>query len=257
MNGQELMNGIEKVMRACGKRILDADRSEKRVEAKEGVGNFVTYYDKLNQEELRKGLMDLLPEAVFVGEEEDVHAQIRDGYSFIVDPIDGTMNFIRDQKASAVSVGLLKDGKPYIGMIYNPYRDEMFKAERGQGAFLNGERIHVSDRSMSEAIIYLGTGSYYTELYDVTYRYSKAFFERGFDFRRSGSVAIDLCDLAAGRGEVCFESRLQPWDYAAAAAIVEEAGGKISQLDFSPLNFGAPCSVLARGAGINDSDLIV
>ena len=255
MDGQKIISEIEKVVRHCGERMLTADRASFDVEGKTGNGNFVTHYDKLNQEELQTELLKIVPEAVFVGEEEDVHAAIDKGLSFIVDPIDGTMNFIRDLKASVVSVGLLEDGVPMIGVIYNPYRDELFTAERGKGAFLNGKPIHVSNRPIRESIVLYGSASYYPELFEKTHRMLTEFSRRVFDIRRSGSVALDLCDLAAGRGEIVFECRLCPWDYAGAAVIVEEAGGRISKFDGSPLDFGAPCEVFARGAGIHDSDL--
>ena len=86
--------------------------------------NFVTVYDKKVQETLRKKLLEILPDAVFVGEEDDVHVSIKKGFAFIVDPIDGTTNFIKDYHVSAISVGLAKDGEKYIGVVYNPYLDE-------------------------------------------------------------------------------------------------------------------------------------
>ena len=104
----------------CGKIMLDAVRTVDMVETKEGHANFVTVYDKKVQETLRKKLLEILPEAVFVGEEDDVHVSIKKGFAFIVDTIDGTTNFIKDYHVSAISVGLAKDGEKYIGVVYNP-----------------------------------------------------------------------------------------------------------------------------------------
>ena len=187
----------------CGKIMLDAVRTADMVETKEGHANFVTVYDKKVQETLRKKLLEILPEAVFVGEEDDVHVSIKKGFAFIVDPIDGTTNFIKDYHVSAISVGLAKDGEKYIGVVYNPYLDEMFTAERGKGAFLNGRPIHVSRNPLSEGIVLFGTAPYYEELSKKSFQMAYAYFKKALDVRRSGSAAIDLCSIAAG--VVCFK----------------------------------------------------
>ena len=144
---------INQAILDAGSIILNADRTKESVEEKTGHANFVTSYDKAVQEMLKKRLLEILPEAVFVGEEEDVHAQIREGFSFIVDPIDGTTNFIRDMHCSTVSIGLLLNGEPVYAAIYNPYLDELYTAEKGGGAYLNGQPIHVSEKPLSESII--------------------------------------------------------------------------------------------------------
>lgn len=241
---------IEKINAAildAGNIILQADRSTETVTEKAGHANFVTSYDKAVQEMLQERLLQILPEAVFVGEEEDVHAQIKDGYSFIVDPIDGTTNFIRDMHCSTVSIGLLFQGEPVYAAIYNPYLQELYTAEKGQGAFLNGQPIHVSEKPLSESIILFGTSPYYPELAKKSFELLINLFNRALDVRRFGSAAYDLCMVAAGRAELFFEMQLSPWDYAAGALIVKEAGGTATQLNGEPLSYGHPCSVLARG----------
>jgi len=229
----------------CGKIMLDAVRTADMVETKEGHANFVTVYDKKVQETLRKKLLEILPEAVFVGEEDDVHVSIKKGFAFIVDPIDGTTNFIKDYHVSAISVGLAKDGEKYIGVVYNPYLDEMFTAERGKGAFLNGRPIHVSRNPLSEGIVLFGTAPYYEELSKKSFQMAYAYFKKALDVRRSGSAAIDLCSIAAGRAELYFELRLSPWDFAAGALIVEEAGGVVTTVEGGAVTLGQKCSVLA------------
>ncbi len=238
-------NQIETLMRECGDIMLSAKRDTSMVEAKEGHANFVTTYDKCIQEKLKGMLLELIPEAVFVGEEEDIHPGINDGFAFVVDPIDGTTNFIRDYKQSCISVALLKDGIPELGLVYNPYLNEMFTAIRGQGAFLNGAPIHVSGLPVEEGIVLFGTSPYYRELNRKSFDLAYIYFKRALDIRRSGSSALDLCNIAAGRAEVFFELRLSPWDYAAGSLIVTEAGGIITTAEGDPICFDKPCSILA------------
>ena len=240
-----LVEKIADVVRDCGKIMLEAVRTKDMVDAKEGHANFVTTYDKKVQETLREKLLELLPEAVFVGEEDDIHASIKKGYAFIVDPIDGTTNFIKDYHVSAISVGLTKDGKQYAGVVYNPYLDEMFTAKCGEGAFLNGKPIHVSRNPLSEGVVLFGTSPYYEELSKKSFQMAYAYFKKALDIRRSGSAAIDLCSIAAGRAELYFELRLSPWDYAAGALIVKEAGGVVTKTDGSEITLEKPCSILA------------
>lgn len=246
MDHKNVLKQIEAVMRECGKIMLDAERNTEMIDAKEGRANFVTTYDKMVQETLQKNLQVILPEAVFVGEEEDIHSSIQKGYVFIVDPIDGTTNFIKDYHVSCISVGLLKDGEPYMGLVYNPYLDEIFTAVLGEGAFCNGKPIHVSKQPLSNGIVLFGTSPYYEELSKQSFELAYDYFQRALDIRRSGSAALDLCSIASGRAELYFECRLSPWDYAAGALIVTEAGGMVTQLSGEKLIFDAPCSVLAR-----------
>lgn len=247
MLDKTITEGINAAILAAGKIIMNADRNTETVEEKTGHANFVTSYDKAVQEMLKKRLLEILPEAVFVGEEEDVHREIQKGYSFIVDPIDGTTNFIRDMHCSTVSIGLLLDAEPVYAAIYNPYLSELFTAQKGQGAFLNGQPIHVSGKPLSESIILFGTSPYYPELAKKSFELLINLFNRALDVRRFGSAAYDLCMVAAGRAELFFEMQLSPWDYAAGSLIVKEAGGQATQLDGTPLSYGHPCSVLARG----------
>lgn len=247
---KELIRKISEELRACGGILLGADRSPEMVDEKAGHANFVTVYDKLVQEVLKEKLLAILPEAVFVGEEEDIHEPIKSGYAFIVDPIDGTTNFIKDYHTSCISVGLLKDGKQYLGVVYNPYLDEMFTAVKGQGAYLNGKPIHVTKEPLNNAIVLFGTAPYYEELSRKSFELAYDLFTRALDVRRSGSAAIDLCSVAAGRADMFFELRLSPWDYAAGSLIVTEAGGKATTIEGEALSFDKPCSMLATNGVI-------
>ena len=250
MEPKELLKKIADVMRECGEVMLHADRSKNGIDEKAGHGNFVTEYDKKIQQMLQEKLLQILPEAVFVGEEEDIHASIEKGYAFIVDPIDGTTNFIKDYHMSVISVGLTLDGEKYMGAIYNPYMDEMFTAIKGQGAYLNDEPIHVSSQPLENGIVLFGTAPYYAELGKQSFEMAYDYFKKALDVRRSGSAALDLCSVAAGRAELYFELSLSPWDFAAGALIVEEAGGKVTTVQGEPLTLDKGCSVLATNGNL-------
>ncbi|HIV67516.1 MAG TPA: inositol monophosphatase [Candidatus Butyricicoccus stercorigallinarum] len=251
-----LLESILEVVRACGQMILQADRTQAGTEIKDGqTNNLVTKYDRAVQAALREKLLALAPQAHFVGEEEDVHESIARGDAFIVDPIDGTANFVKDYKCSAVSVAMTRDGVQELGVVYNPYLDEMFYAQRGKGAFCNGKPIRVSDKPLEQGLTLFGSASYYSELVDESFRLLRLCFDRSMDIRRSGSAAIDLCTIAAGRAELFFELRLQPWDFAAASLIVREAGGSVTRLDGSALDLSQPCPVLAIGTGVDPAFL--
>lgn len=245
MESKELLKKITDIMRECGKIMLHADRSKNGIDEKAGHGNFVTEYDKKIQKVLQESLLKLLPEAVFVGEEEDIHASIEKGYAFIVDPIDGTTNFIKDYHMSVVSVALTLDGEKFLGAVYNPYLDEMFTAIKGYGAYLNGTPIRVSSQPLENGIVLFGTSPYYEELGRRSFEMAFDYFKKALDVRRSGSAALDLCSVAAGRAELFFELSLSPWDFAAGALILEEAGGKVTTVQGEPLSLNRGCSVLA------------
>ena len=243
-----MRNAIAQAVRAAGQIILNAHNIESAVSAKEGNGNFVTTYDVKVQQFLQKRLLDLLPTAHFVGEEEETHDDALHGLAYIVDPIDCTANFIRDMTHSAISVALAKDGELILSVVYNPYRDELFSAEKGKGAFLNGRPIHVSDRPLEAGVFCFGTSPYELSLRKRTFTIAARLMDRMQDLRRFGSAALDLADIACGRVELGFECILQPWDYAGGALLITEAGGRISQLDGSPITLDRPCSILSGNA---------
>ncbi len=252
MDLKELIKKIEEDARFCGQIFYNADRSSLDISSKEGQNNFVTKYDKMVQEEIKKRLAVTFPDAVFVGEEEAEHAPVDKGWVFVVDPIDGTANFIRDFHMSCISIALLKDGDPVLGVIYNPYAEEMFTAIKGEGAFLNGEPIHVSDKELSGGFIIFGSASYYDDIRDKSYEILSRYEKKALDTRRSGSAALDMCAVACGRAEMFFELRLCPWDYAAAGLLVKEAGGAAHRIEGGDLTYDRNCSVFAANALCKD-----
>ena len=234
------------LVRDCGMSIKDIDRGHLHVDAKSSRTDLVTQYDKEVQERLRKGLLEIMPDAHFVGEEGTTQTFAHAGKFFIVDPIDGTTNFVKDYHFSCISVALVIDNAAELGVIYNPYADEMFWAQRGHGAFCNGKRLHVSNEPLENGIVVFGTAPYHEELSEKTFQLAYGYFKKALDIRRSGSAALDLCTIAAGRAERFFELFLSPWDFAAGALMVTEAGGLVTDCDGRPLAYDRPCSVLAR-----------
>ena len=237
--------GIRKTIIECGKLVLDANRDNLNIQNKEGNNNYVTEYDILIQNKLKKELLELLPEAGFLGEENDVHKNIDNEYVFVVDPIDGTANFSRDLKLSIISVALLKNGVPYLGFCYNPYVDELYEAKSGHGAFLNGNKIHVSKRNLKNGIVFCGSSPYYDDLRKKSLEIQRIYASIASDFRRFGSAAIEICNVASGKAELYYELKLMPWDYAAAALILKEAGGIIKTVAGDEIQYFNPSSILA------------
>ncbi|MBR5800301.1 MAG: inositol monophosphatase [Lachnospiraceae bacterium] len=248
MNKIGFLEAITEVVYEAGEILKSAVAIEDSIEEKSGRANFVTAYDKKVQEFLFEKLAEVLPEAVFIGEEEEEHAALSEGYAFIIDPIDGTTNFMKGYNASCISVGLLKDGQPDIAVVYNPYLNEMYQAMAGQGAFCNGKQIKVSEHPLSEGLVLFGSAPYNEELAEKSFALAYQLFNKSLDIRRSGSAAFDLCNIAAGRAEFFFEMQLSPWDYAAGTLLVKEAGGLISDMDGMELVFDKKCSVMAGNA---------
>ncbi len=250
------------LMRECGKIMLsahDIESNEENITAKSGAGNFVTVFDVKVQETLIQGILQIVPEARFLAEE---NASFSEDYSkgicFVIDPIDGTTNFIHDMHASAVSVGMLFDNEPVFGAVYSPYADEMFVAYKGEGAYLNGKPIHTASRSVEEALVTFGTSPYYRDkLGDYSFEVAKRLFMKTSDIRRSGSAAIDLCFLACGRTDIFFEALLSPWDYAASYVIVTEAGGELLQMNGEKISLTSPSSVLCVTRSVKNEVLSI
>ena len=208
----------------AGEFFLERDLTS--VTSKEGHANYVTNIDCRVETYLEEALTRLLPGSAFIGEEKENRA-LGDEPTWIVDPLDGTTNMIHDYRLSAVSIALCREKKPALGLIWQPYTRELFYAEAGGGAFLNGKPIRVSRRPFPEALAAIGTAPYYDELKETGMAVALEYLHECADIRRSGSAAMDLAYLACGRHEVFFEMRLKPWDYAAGSLIVLEAGGKV------------------------------
>ncbi len=245
MELQTLLPEIEACAREAGAKMRTAS-ADKDVTTKTGRRDLVTRYDREIQRFLEERLLALLPEAGFLGEEDlGKAARTERDWLFIVDPIDGTTNFVKNFCHSCTSIALALQGRSMLGVIYDPYRDELFSAVRGGGAALNGEPLHTPDLPLADSLVLMGMSAYYRELTDLSFALARDLFENALDLRQGGSAALDLCDVARGRAGCYFECRLSPWDYAAGSLIVEEAGGLVTDLTGAPLSFSRKCSVAA------------
>lgn len=240
------MNTIMKEMidiaKEAGVRIKnDRDFS---VSEKTDAANIVTTMDTQIQNFILGRLEQLLPEAKVIAEEDNIHS-FDNGYVWIVDPIDGTTNYAYDCKHSCISIALLNENDGYIGVVYNPYLDELFYAKKGEGSFLNGKPLNVTDRSMNESLVIMGTAPYRKDKADYTFEIAKRLFVNGRDIRRSGSAVLDLCYVACGRYDAFFEADLAVWDRAAAALIISEAGGIVEAIEPDVWNYERSIGVIA------------
>lgn len=236
---------ISPIIKKAGEIMLSATNVE-IAEIKQGDVNYVTFYDKKVQDFLIDELKKAYPNAYFIAEEKDNDQNaLNNELCFIIDPIDGTTNFIRDYKSSSISIGIFSHGEGIFGAILNPYLGELYTAEKDKGAFLNGEKISVTENTVERSLFAFGSSPYYkSELADKTFSVAKALFLNCMDIRRSGSAALDFCHVASGRIDVFFECRLSPWDFAAGSVIVKEAGGIITDMDGNEVDFSKPQSIL-------------
>lgn len=223
-----MLKKICSIVKQAGKLLTDVPISH--IEQKTNFADFVTDRDIAVQAFLTQKLSELLPCAGFCGEEDDAHTLTAEDI-FVIDPIDGTSNFINGLDASAVSVALLHKGEAKYAVVYDPYKDELFSAERGKGAYLNGKQIHVTEKTLLSGLTDVGSAPYTRDLARKTLKIMDGLLDICGDTRRVGSAAIAGCNVAAGRIALMFELRLCSWDFAAARLIVEEAGGVFAYLD--------------------------
>lgn len=235
-----MINKIIEIVKEASKLMVQ----DTTVEQKGNDSNYVTSADVNVQHYLEEHLLKLIPGSNFLGEEEDKQV-IESEYIWVVDPIDGTSNFIRDLGASAISVGLVKNGTPYIGVIYHPYRDEMYFAERGEGAYMNGKKLHVSDKDFKHSHLCAAASLYNKDLAQPCFNIIQKVYYQSDDFRRFGAAAVELAFLAAGRVELFFEIRLFPWDMAAGQVLIEEAGGVVEFIHEEGLPLDRPAGIIA------------
>lgn len=198
------------------------------VSHKENINDLVTQADKESEAVILETIRAEFPDHYILSEE--VGALPKDSeYKWIIDPIDGTVNFANGIPICCVSIGLEKGGKMILGAVYNPFIGERFVAERGQGATLNDRKIHVSVRDdVSRACMVTGFPYTYQDIPNGPLQVFERFIRKGVPLRRLGSAAIDLCWVAAGRFDAFYEHKLNAWDSAAGFLMVEEAGGKVT-----------------------------
>ena len=207
------------------KEVLSGTKADNKVYKKSDF-NYVTAVDLAVQEALHGLLMKIEGGAQFMGEENDAVIDWSRP-AWVVDPVDGTTNLMHGYNQSAVSIAFWDGAGLKYGVIYDPYRNEMYSAERGCGAHLNGDLIKVSlTDSVTHSLIAVETAPYNKELAGETFALYQKVFELCRDIRCSGSAALDFAHLACGRCDALFSRVLNPWDWAAGVLIVMEAGGR-------------------------------
>lgn len=245
---------FEKIMKIVrdAAQLFGNEEAAEHIKAK-GKADFVTEVDTSVQAKICGELKALYSEIQFMGEEKDNSDIDFEKPVWILDPVDGTTNLIHRYHASSVSLGLADKGQVIAGMIYNPYLDELFFAEKNKGAFCNGKPVHVSDApDLASSLVSIGTNPYHREDAGELFAQVKEIFVRCHDIRRIGSAAIDMCYVACGRAEAYFEASLKPWDYAAGKLIVEEAGGRVTTYEGNPLTVDRGQSVLATNGHVHE-----
>src|ERR1700760_489091 len=228
-----LINVMVKAARGAGRSLnRDLGEIENLQVSLKGPANFVSLADKRAEEMIYSDLTKARPGYGFIGEEGGTREGTDTSHTWIVDPLDGTTNFLHGIPQFAISIGLSREDTIIAGVIYNPASDELYIAERGKGAFLNDQRLRVAGRrKLNECVIacglpHIGRGDHQRALKEMAVWQDKI-----AGFRRFGAAALDMAFVAAGRLDGYWERNLQPWDMAAGQIMVREAGGIVSGLD--------------------------
>ncbi|AWB67475.1 inositol-1-monophosphatase [Saccharobesus litoralis] len=199
--------------------------------ATKSENDFVTNIDQEAEKAIIETIRQSYPDHSFVGEEGGLQTGKQSDYQWVIDPLDGTTNFIRGIPHFAVSIALHVKGKAEVAVVYDPIKDELFTAVKGKGARLDEYRIRVKDNKDTKGAIYATGFPFKARQYtEVHFNILSSLFETAADFRRCGSAALDLAYVAAGRYDGFWELGLSPWDIAAGELIVREAGGVVTDI---------------------------
>lgn len=218
---------------------------------KEGINNLVTEVDHKSEAIIIDIIKSNFPNHFILSEEVGEIAQDSE-YKWIIDPIDGTVNYANGIPICCVSIGIEKNGKMIMGAVYNPFINEFFFAEKGLGATMNDKKITVTDRDdVVKSCLVTGFPYTYLDAPNGPLQVFEKFIRKGIPVRRLGSAAIDLCWVAAGRFDGFYEHKLSAWDSAAGFIIVEEAGGKVTDLKGDYYNPYQP-GIIASNGKIHD-----
>jgi len=251
-----LLNVMIKAARQAGRRLKrDFGEVENLQVSLKGPANFVTAADRKAEEILREELAKARPGYGFLGEEGGRTEGADSTHLWIVDPLDGTTNFLHSIPHFAVSIALEREDAIVAGLVYNPANEEMFLAERGKGAFLNDTRLRVAGRRrLADSVITCGLPHFGRGDLDLSRKELGAVQEKVAGLRRFGSAALDLAWVAAGRFDGYWERNLSPWDMAAGILLVREAGGFVTDLDGKDTMLTT--GDIAAGNGIIHRDLL-
>ena len=236
MKGDHLDVAIEAARRAGSIMIRNLGALGRDDIIRKQAADFVTRVDTEAEKTIIGTIRERFPDHAFLAEEsvKNLHGALpedrygRETSLWIIDPLDGTTNYIHGYPIFSVSIALQVEGELRAGVIFDPVRDELFTAVKGQGAYLNGKRLSVSGFGLPDAVIATGFPFRNRELMEDYLRVFRNIFSRVSDLRRAGSAALDLASVASGRCDGYFEARLKPWDLAAGSLLVREAGGTVS-----------------------------
>jgi myo-inositol-1(or 4)-monophosphatase len=229
MNLKQITEQLIVLSKSVGGYIIKESEKFKDTDIEEkGIHDLVSYVDKNAEKQLVEELKRILPEAGFIAE-EDQSLKKGEIYNWIVDPLDGTTNFIHSVPIYSISIALNKGDETIVGLVYEIKLDECFYSWKGAPAFLNGKEISVSKQNnIADSLIATGFPYYNYSLIDQYLELLKDLMQTSRGIRRLGSAAVDLAYVAAGRFEVFYEYSLHPWDVAAGAFLVKQAGGKVT-----------------------------
>lgn len=227
---------LYKAAQEAGEVIQEYFQGTFKVKNKGSINNLVTEVDELSEKKIIHIIKTHFPDHSIISEEAGELIKESD-YEWIIDPIDGTVNFAHGIPICCVSIGVKYKESMLLGIVYNPIINEFFFAEKGKGAYLNDEPISVSEKSdFKKACLVTGFPYKWPKTYEHPIKVFERFIMEGLPVRRLGSAAIDLCWVACGRFDGFWEYNLNAWDIAAGYLIVEEAGGKITNFDGEPYN---------------------
>lgn len=232
MNLEKTCKSVCELSRETGKFILhEKSKINSGVIENKGIHDFVTYVDKTSEKLIINGLKKLLPQSAFLAEENTVQ-NIKADYTWVIDPLDGTTNYIHGLDPYSISIALMLKNEIIMGVVYEISNDECFYAWKNSKAFLNGKEISVSKcNKVENSLIATGFPYYDYKRIKQFLNSLKYFFQKSHGVRRLGSAATDLAYVACGRFEAFYEYSLHPWDVAAGALIVKRAGGKVSDFN--------------------------
>lgn len=224
---KEITAGVESLSRGIGRFMLEAREQEKEIEIK-AFNNLVSWVDRESEKRFVEGLSRILPGAAFIGEEGD-YGKSEAEWQWVIDPLDGTSNYLYGIPCWCSSIGLVFKGEPVAGVIYDAVHEECFSAWKGGGAYLNGKAIQCSAQNLLKQS-FLATGFPYDDFgrqneYLDVFRF---LLHNSRGIRRLGSAAIDMAYVACGRFDAFYEYGLNAWDVAAGTILIREAGGTVS-----------------------------
>ena len=241
---ETLINATE-----AGARVLEHYFTSKNLQVsnKEGINNLVTEADHASEKAIMDTIKEQFPDH-FILSEEAGEMPTASEYKWIIDPIDGTVNYAHGIPICCVSIGIEHQGSMVMGAVFNPFMKEFYFAEKGAGAMLNGDLIAVSAESdVNKSCLVTGFPYTYLDVPNGPLDVFSRFIRKGIPVRRLGSAAMDLCWVAAGRFDGFYEHKLQAWDSAAGFLIVEEAGGKVTDFTGTYYSPYQPSIVASNG----------